>query len=350
MKTGIGVILAAIALGGRAWAGLDSTNQSPQQIRLELDLADGSHVIGAPNIESVPLQTTYAKMDIALKQILTVKMGEDHETASIALRNGDKLKGVISLAPIKLATVFGDVAIGIEHVKEIGVLLSGGGLPESLKKGLVLYYSFEGDEGGKVTDGSSKGNDGEVKGAKWTPSGKIGGAYDFAWNAQGDNRIVTPDSKTLDPVSGITLSVWFKVAKWKECARLIEKAGESNARGMYFLAINSSVNRLIDFGLELSGEHAEHLSTCKVETDTWYHTVGTYDSRTGDMCLYVNGLPDSQWKHTGTIQANAKDLYIGHNPFGFEQHFDGLRGVDLRNDRRTKYCMILSRTAPTHEC
>ena len=100
-------VSSAMALVGTAWAGKD---KEEPQLRLELDLVDGSHIIGTPDIESVPVQTSYAKMDIDLKQILTIKIAEDHENASIDLRNGDKLKGVINLEPIKLETVFGNVA------------------------------------------------------------------------------------------------------------------------------------------------------------------------------------------------------------------------------------------------
>ena len=198
-------------------------------------------------------------------------------------------------------------------------------VPLSLRMGLVLYYSFDRDENGNVTDSSGKKNNGKVIGAQWTPKGKVGGAYHFLSNTEDDNRIVTPDSDSLDLVSGITLSLWVKVAKWVECARLIEKKGESNAHAPYLLALNTSANRLVDFILESSGGgHAEHLSGGKVETDSWRHIVGTYDSRTGDMCLYMNGILDSRWKHKGAIQANANDLYIGYNPFVHGERFDGL--------------------------
>jgi hypothetical protein len=96
------VILSAMALVGTSWAGKDKQEES--QLRFELDLTDGSHVFGIPGIESVPVQTSYAKMDVAMTQILTIKIAEDHENASIDLRNGDKLKGVINLEPIKVNT------------------------------------------------------------------------------------------------------------------------------------------------------------------------------------------------------------------------------------------------------
>jgi len=126
MKSRTGMALAAvIALVGTAWAGADSTNQAPAQFRLEFDLVDGSRIIGVPDIASMPVQTAYAKMDIPLGNISAIAIGEDHETASFELRNGDQLKGVLALEPIMLATVFGRVPIGIEHIRELRVVMAG---------------------------------------------------------------------------------------------------------------------------------------------------------------------------------------------------------------------------------
>ncbi|MFC1461199.1 NPCBM/NEW2 domain-containing protein [Verrucomicrobiota bacterium] len=87
-------------------------------LRLAIDLVDGSRVIGVPRIKSIPVQSSYAKMDIPLKQIVSIKFHDDHETASIDLQNGDKLKGVLEdLQPLALETIFGKVSIGIEHVQ-----------------------------------------------------------------------------------------------------------------------------------------------------------------------------------------------------------------------------------------
>ena len=60
----------ALGLSGSAWAGQDNTNQAPKELRLELNLIDGSRTIGVPTIESVPIQTSYPKMDVPLKQVL----------------------------------------------------------------------------------------------------------------------------------------------------------------------------------------------------------------------------------------------------------------------------------------
>jgi hypothetical protein len=109
--------------------------QTNVTLRLAIDLVDGSRLIGTPAIATVPVQTSYAKMDVPLTQIQSLKIGDDHETVTLDLRNGDKLTGVISLAPIKLITVFGTVAVGIEHIKQLDIVLSGG----TGQKGLILW-------------------------------------------------------------------------------------------------------------------------------------------------------------------------------------------------------------------
>jgi len=112
-------------LASGTWAGVGNTNQVPEQIRLEIELVDGSRVIGVPSIESVPIQTPYAKMTIALSQIQTLVMDANHETVSLELLNGDKMKGVVDFKPIGMQTVFGGVTIGIGHVRRIDVGLVG---------------------------------------------------------------------------------------------------------------------------------------------------------------------------------------------------------------------------------
>ena len=76
MKTKTGIaFLVALGLSGSAWVGQDNTNQAPKELRLELNLIDGSRTIGVPTIESVLIQTSYAKMDVPLKQVLAIKVG-----------------------------------------------------------------------------------------------------------------------------------------------------------------------------------------------------------------------------------------------------------------------------------
>jgi hypothetical protein len=120
------MILAAMTLVGKAET---AKEQDEEQLKLTLTLADGSRLIGTPDIKSVPIQTLYARIDITLAQIRAIEMAEDHETASVDLINGDKLTGVIDLAAIELETLFGNTSVGIEHIESFRVIMGGSGMP-----------------------------------------------------------------------------------------------------------------------------------------------------------------------------------------------------------------------------
>jgi len=300
------VALAVMALVGTIWAGEDKPEP---QVRLELDLTDGSRVMGVPGIASVPVQTSYAKMDILFKQILTIRIDGNHETASLDLRNGDKLKGVLTLAPVKLETVFGKVAISVEHIRTFRVVLSLGALPDSLKHGLVLHYSFDRDEKSKVTDESGKGNVGEVKGAKWTPNGKTGGAYDFDGH---DDYIDAPDHNlpTGNPI--VSVSAWIKTTQSGEEYVLAWGSRPSPAHGDLMLGIRN--NHLC---VGSNGEGWE--GNTVVNDGRWHSLVAVW--RRGDITAYVDG--NSQTLAFLGKRGNINIVSSGHTNVGRLVQTDG---------------------------
>lgn len=182
------VVLAVASLAGPARA---AANTIEPQVRLELDLVDGSHISGMPNIKSVPVQTSYAKPDLSLRQILTIRFDENHETVSVTMRNGDKLKGVATLGPIELETVSGKVSVGIEQIRWLRVALPGGELPAGE---------------GSLTFG----------GLRWT-------AWRMAFEVQGDKFASLPkplpdygDTKPFIHTRGPTLMNNIGSAQWRD--------------------------------------------------------------------------------------------------------------------------------------
>lgn len=281
------VIVSAMGLVGTVLAG---KNETEWPLSVELDLVDGSRVIGIPGIESVPVRTSYAKMDIPLKQILTIKIAEDHEMASIGLGNGDKLNGVINLDPIRLETIFGTAKIGIEHIRAIRVVLPGGALPDSLKRGLVLYYSFDRDEGGKVTDRSGKRNNGEARGAKWTSEGRLGGAYDF--NGNGDYIDTGCNFSGMDEIS---VCGWVRPAKGQRGSSVATQFGGppgDNVWGLF--AQNDNGNDLVPphqsaaTVLTADGRRPTALGK-RTQIGEWTHLCFTF-KRNGQLVLYKDGV------------------------------------------------------------
>lgn len=263
-------------------------------IQLVLDLADGSRVIGVPAISCIIVQTTYAKMEIPLNQILNIKITDDQATAVFDLVNGDKLQGVITIRPLKLETVFGKVSLGIEHIRNISVCQTGNGLlPVALKDNLILYYSFDKDDGAKVTDLTGK-NDAVVDGAKWMPSGKVGGAMEFT----GKNSQMA----SLQPV-GIAGSAQRTLAAWIRCDENPSSKhvwvpvgfGEANSHSQPYLSGTLFSLALYDGNgtivfLMWGVNAGDVMSAAPVITGRWYHIVAAFDGKT--VNLYVDGKLD----------------------------------------------------------
>ena len=324
------VVLLAMAPGGRAWAGFDSTNQTPQQqVRLELDLVDGSHVIGVPKIESVPLQTAYARMEIPLRQILTLRIDADHETVSVEMANGDRLTGVLSLGAVELTTLFGSVSVGTEHISGMHAgLKTGLGLPAGLKEGLVLYYSFDKDDGNKVTDLSGKGYDGEVKDAAWTSGGKVGGACRFDGSS---SYISVGDPKDLQAVKSI--SAWVRSRSNGIRQAIVSKHASVNngyPSAGYYLLKEFDNKFLMAFCVDGNPDYAASASLSTYADDGWHHVVGVLNPGTGRVDLYVDGRNTADYNNIspGNIKGTSqRPFYIGRATWG-----DGGSGSSWNGD------------------
>ncbi len=320
------VVFAATALVGTVWAGKD---KEEAQLRLDLDLVDGSHITGTPGIETVPVQTSYAKMDIPLKQILAIKIAEDHETASIDLQNGDKLKGVVNLEPIKLETVFGKVAIGIQHIRGLRVVPSGGTLPDVLRKGLVLYYSFDRDENGKVTDLSGGNNRGTVmEGTKWVREGRHSGGYRMPG---GRGRIEVDDSPvfSMKTDDNRTFCLWWKKDGNIQHKVLLSKWSQAND-GLGFSLLTLISDR--QYYMALQRDHWARFAAALSE-DAWNHVAVV---KAGTACkVYHNGQEARLAASMGwplTVDMTVKTpLEIGGThmaDFGFEGLVDEVMVFD----------------------
>jgi hypothetical protein len=111
------VACALVTVSHRGWG---AEIQTHEVLTVILALADGSRVIGTPGVEAVAMQTPYANVSVPLKQILSITLAADHETATFALKNGNTLTGVVTLGPIPLTTAFGQVTVAVEHIQQPG--------------------------------------------------------------------------------------------------------------------------------------------------------------------------------------------------------------------------------------
>ncbi len=200
---GLSLLMLPIVGHAKSQEAAIGTNPAPvevQALKLAVDLVDGSHIIGTPSIATLSVHTPYADMKIPLKQILSVDIGDDHETADFGLQNGDKLKGVLDMGPLELETLFGNIAIGLPHIAGMHVVRG------DVSGGLVLHYSFDDVDGSLVTDGSGRSHDGTGHGVAYVKSIKGNGV-----RISSSSTYVICDSPDLsfDGWRQLTVAAWL---------------------------------------------------------------------------------------------------------------------------------------------
>ncbi len=99
----------------------DVRNMTNAVLQLTCTLVDGSRLIGEPGIASLPVQTAYARVELALKHVRRITLEEDRELAVFEMTNGDRVKGALMLKALELSTVFGKVKVGAEQIVRVDV-------------------------------------------------------------------------------------------------------------------------------------------------------------------------------------------------------------------------------------
>lgn len=299
------VILTTLLIASSSWSEQKQKGVDPS-VRLIVDIDDGSHVIGVPNIKTISVRTLYANIDIALEKVATIKFNDDHETASFELQNGDKLSGTVNLASIELETIFGKVKIGAEHITRATISLAGT-LPATLNHGLILRYTFDTNEGTKVVDKSGHGHDGRIRGVSGhnNDGSVLNGALHVANGAfhfDGVNDVILAGNLGYQPQG--TFSFWIKadtVENWRNA----------------FSTDYANGDRCLRFEEVASGEFAVGLGpiggrsyTNNLQPDKWYHIAFAWT--TNQFTGWLDGQQVFSEKHNDQLFLNFNNVAIGN--------------------------------------
>ena len=189
------------------------------------------------------------------------------------------------------------------------------------------------DEGGGTVavDSSGNGNDGILKGfPTWTPGINSPALY----FGTGSDRVVVPDSPSLDITNAITLACWIKPRK-TGTQYVVKKARYGDSDG-YELSLSGGGQVFVRFNQASSGNDYKLYSQSYYPTDgdTWMHIAASYDGQ--EIKLYVDGLLESSLFAPGlVIGSNDHDLSIGSQDdkrYPFEGSIDQ---VHIYNDALT---------------
>ena len=177
----------------------------------------------------------------------------------------------------------------------------------------VLLYTFESGAGKVVKDLSGNKNDGELMGPKWG-EGNPGGGLVFGGNGPRD-FVEIPDSESLDVVEGLTVEMWMYLEAWST-------AGGTGAtkETTYKVGPRSDKKVLIRMTTD---KHAWGAAVAAGKTDMplkkWTHIAGTYDAKSGDAKIYIDGVLDGEGKIGGNITPNDDVLWLGRGAGPFLQ-------------------------------
>lgn len=173
---------------------------------------------------------------------------------------------------------------------------------------IVLYFTFDENEGDKVSDISGNGNDGSIHEAKW-----VNGKYKHALEFSGTGEYVEVLSNAnLDIVDGITMMAWVYKPEFLP-ANNGETIFSRKDSGSYCFEVSGWENATpekLDTEMQISGTYHRVASPDPLPLNRWVHTAVTYD---GDAIrLYIDGeqVAEEQWP--GQISNNpSNNLYVG---------------------------------------
>lgn len=158
---------------------------------------------------------------------------------------------------------------------------------------LMLYFTFDKDDGGKVLDVSGNNLEGTLEGAVWSKDGKFGGAV----HLEDTEKFVEVDAvPELDITDELTIQAWFFPEESQPDSNLMGRRSPANVGG-YCLQWSAQFTGApqIETWINIGGwQGSRNKQKIKPDLKKWHHVSSTYD---GDMIRqYIDGKLDVEFK------------------------------------------------------
>ncbi len=156
-------------------------------------------------------------------------------------------------------------------------------------------------------DYSGYDNNATVVATDWVANGKVGGAYYFDGGSSYLTLSTTPSVLIDIPNNDFTFSMWVKSDDITQDHRLIFQGGEMNKDFIILFQTGTEIH----FGVSEEGtKHAVRTDT--LESNTWYHIVGTWDADEKSSVIYVNGFPSYEVGYRNYAMGIQDGFDFGH--------------------------------------
>ncbi len=185
----------------------------------------------------------------------------------------------------------------------------------TLTRDMVLYFSFDRDEGERVRDRSPARNEGKRHGGRWVREGRRGGGFQVG---EGERGIEVPNAESLQLTEDLSLAFWMKPDKLEGRRNPIHKS----YGGEFAMTLEPDGRISAYHGIAGRDAHPyQGLATDekRVEPGQWAHVVMVRNKER--VVIYVNG---ESWAAAGNTHPVAKasggSLLIG---WGYAGQFIG---------------------------
>jgi len=187
----------------------------------------------------------------------------------------------------------------------------------SLSDGLVAYYPFNGN----ANDESGNGNNGTVYGATLTTDrfGNANSAYSFDGN---NDYIDCGNGSTINISGSFSISSW---CYYSSGYSILGKEGGNGSNNGYYLWINP-VDKKVHFGF--NKDQSEIISLSQIEINKWVHIVGTWDSSSKRISIYINSILDNVNILSGNPLPHSNPLYLGYTSAPWATEFSFIGKID----------------------
>ena len=159
-------------------------------------------------------------------------------------------------------------------------------------KALMLYFTFDEDNGGKVKDVSGNNIEGTLEGAVWSKDGKIGGAVHLEDSEQFVEVDAVPE---LDITDELTIQAWYFPEESQGDSNLMGRRSSANVGG-YCLQWSAQFTGApqIETWINIGGwQGSRNKQTIKPALEKWHHVSSTFN---GDMIRqYIDGKLDVEF-------------------------------------------------------
>jgi len=168
------------------------------------------------------------------------------------------------------------------------------GAPATSSKFMIAYYKF--DEGSGTTANNSGNGGSALNGTfgtgnsapTWSNDGKFGKALSF--NGVSSNIILPNDIVSVSSIrtSGVTYSTWIKTNNSTE-QRIFGQQISNGYSDYSSGGLGISSGKAVMIAYDDAGSYKNSSTTTTIQSNKWYHIVGTYNPADQKIRIYLNG-------------------------------------------------------------